>query len=116
MALERWLSNTTAAPKTTRAALTRSGSSPRCALAGDSAPGCSRSPRGRSGPPRGRAVRLQLPWLLVGLTTLLQRLTPQELQGRAYGIVGYRWLLVAMAARSAGAGAYLMRRYRRRVR
>jgi len=79
-----------------------------------------------------------LPWVLVGLTTLLQRLTPPELQGRAYaaadavitapqtisialgavliGIVGYRPLLAAMAASNAVAGAYLVRRYRRRVR
>jgi hypothetical protein len=28
-----------------------------------------------------------LPWVLVGLTTLLQRLTPPELQGRVYAAV-----------------------------
>lgn len=79
-----------------------------------------------------------LPWVLVGLTTLIQRLTPPDLQGRVYaaadaiittpqtisiafgaalvGIVGYRLLLAAMAASNALAGAYLVRRYRRRVR
>jgi MFS family permease len=79
-----------------------------------------------------------LPWVLVGLTTLLQRLTPRELQGRVYaaadavitapqtlsialgagliGIVGYRALLATMAASNAVAGAYLVRRYRWRVR
>jgi MFS family permease len=78
-----------------------------------------------------------LPWVIVGLTTLLQRLTPPELQGRVYaaadavittpqaisiglgaaliGIVGYRVLLMAMAASAALAGAYLLRRYRWRV-
>jgi len=78
-----------------------------------------------------------LPWVIVGLTTLVQRSTPPELQGRVYaaadavitvpqtisiavgaaliGIVGYRVLLGAMAASNALAGAYLIGRYRRRV-
>ncbi|MBV9944669.1 MAG: MFS transporter [Solirubrobacterales bacterium] len=78
-----------------------------------------------------------LPWVLVGLTTLVQRSTPPELQGRVYaaadavitvpqtisialgaaliGIIGYRALLAAMAASNALAGAYLVGRYRRRV-
>jgi MFS family permease len=78
-----------------------------------------------------------LPWVLVGLTTLVQRQTPPELQGRVYaaadavittpqtisvalgaalvGVVGYRVLLVSMAASNALAGAYLIGRYRRRV-
>jgi predicted MFS family arabinose efflux permease len=75
-----------------------------------------------------------LPWVLVGLTTLLQRSTPSGLQGRAYaaadalittpqtisiaagaalvGIAGYQVLLAAMAACNALAGAYLARGYR----
>lgn len=75
---------------------------------------------------------LSLPWVLVGLTTLLQRSTPAELQGRAYaaadalittpqtisiaigagliGIVGYRALLVAMATAMVLAGGYLLSR------
>ena len=78
-----------------------------------------------------------LPWVIVGLTTLMQRSTPAELQGRVYaaadavittpqtvsiaagagliGIVGYRVLLGAMAASSAIAGVYLVGRYRRSV-
>ena len=78
---------------------------------------------------------VSLPWVLVGLTTLVQRSTPPELQGRVYaaadalittpqtisvaagaaliGIAGYRVLLAAMAASSALAGACLVgRRYR----
>ena len=77
---------------------------------------------------------LSLPWVIVGLTTLLQRSTPADLQGRVYaaadavitlpqtisiavgaamiGIVGYRVLLGAMAASNALAGAYLLGRYR----
>ena len=77
---------------------------------------------------------LSLPWVIVGLTTLLQRSTPPELQGRVYaaadavitvpqtisialgaaliGFVGYRVLLGAMAATNALAGGYLVGRYR----
>lgn len=77
---------------------------------------------------------LSLPWVIVGLTTLVQRMTPSELQGRVYaaadavittpqtvsiaagaaliGIAGYQVLLAAMAACSAVAGGYLARRYR----
>src|SRR5581483_846553 len=62
---------------------------------------------------------VSLPWVLVGLTTLVQRSTPSELQGRVYaaadavittpqtisiaagaaliGIAGYQLLLAAMA-------------------
>ncbi|HET6867064.1 MAG TPA: MFS transporter [Solirubrobacteraceae bacterium] len=75
-----------------------------------------------------------LPWVIVGLTTLVQRMTPSELQGRVYaaadavittpqtisiaagaaliGIAGYQVLLAAMAGCSALAGSYLARRYR----
>jgi MFS family permease len=78
-----------------------------------------------------------MPWVIVGLTTLVQRLTPPELQGRVYaaadalittpqtisialgaaliGMVGYRGLLGGMAASNAIAGAYLIGRYRRCV-
>jgi hypothetical protein len=77
---------------------------------------------------------LSLPWVIVGLTTLLQRMTPSELQGRVYaaadalittpqtisiaagavliGIAGYQALLAAMAGSSALAGSYLAWRYR----
>jgi Na+/melibiose symporter-like transporter len=75
-----------------------------------------------------------LPWVIVGLTTLVQRLTASELQGRVYaaadavittpqtvsiaagaaliGIAGYQALLAAMAACNALAGGYLARGYR----
>ncbi len=77
---------------------------------------------------------LSLPWVIVGLTTLVQRMTSSELQGRVYaaadalittpqtisiaagaaliGIAGYQVLLAAMAGCSALAGSYLARRYR----
>jgi Na+/melibiose symporter-like transporter len=77
---------------------------------------------------------VSLPWVIVGLTTLVQRRTPSELQGRVYaaadavittpqtvsiaagaaliGIAGYQVLLAAMAGCSALAGSYLARRYR----
>jgi MFS family permease len=77
-------------------------------------------------------IGLSVPWVLVGLTTLLQRLTPPELQGRVYAaaealiatpqtisiaagaalieIVGYRALLGGMAAASVIAGLYLRAR------
>ena len=77
---------------------------------------------------------LSLPWVIVSLTTLLQRATPPELQGRVYaaaealittpqtisialgaaliGVVGYRSLLVAMAAANAVAAGYLLTRRR----
>lgn len=77
---------------------------------------------------------LSLPWVIVGLTTLVQRLTPSELQGRVYaaadavittpqtisiavgaalvGVAGYQVLLAAMAACNGVAGAYLARGYR----
>ncbi len=80
---------------------------------------------------------LSLPWVLVGLTTLMQRATPPELQGRVYsaadalittpqtisiaagaalvGIVGYQMLLAGMAVANLLAGAYLLGRYRWRV-
>jgi MFS family permease len=73
-----------------------------------------------------------MPWIVVGAITLLQRVTPAELQGRAYSAadlllgvpqtasiaagaalvaaVGYRWLLVAEAAVVALAAAYLLTR------
>jgi MFS family permease len=77
---------------------------------------------------------VSLPWVIVSLTTLLQRATPPELQGRVYaaaealittpqtisiavgaaliGVVGYRSLLVAMAAANAVAAGYLLTRRR----
>jgi MFS family permease len=77
---------------------------------------------------------LSLPWVIVGVTTLVQRLTPSELQGRVYaaadavittpqtisiavgavlvGIAGYQVLLGVMAACNGLAGAYLARGYR----
>ena len=73
-----------------------------------------------------------MPWIVVGAITLLQRLTPAELQGRAYSaadlllgapqtvsiaagaalvaVVGYRWLLGAEAAVVAIAATYLLTR------
>jgi Na+/melibiose symporter-like transporter len=75
---------------------------------------------------------LSLPWLVVALSTLLQRLTPAELQGRAYSavdaligppqilaiaigaalvdVVDYRALLAGMALTAALAAAFLARR------
>jgi len=75
-------------------------------------------------------------WLVIGLITLAQRLTPPELQGRAYsavdtlitvpqtvsialgasliGIVGYRTLLTAMAGVFALAASYLLTRAEQR--
>jgi Na+/melibiose symporter-like transporter len=75
---------------------------------------------------------LSLPWILVGFTTLIQRRTPAELQGRVYaaaetmastpqtisiavgaaliGVLGYRAMLGAMAAGLALAAAYLLTR------
>ncbi len=80
---------------------------------------------------------VSLPWVIVGLTTLVQRSTPRELQGRVYaaadalittpqtvsiavgaalvGVVGYQALLAAMAAASLLAGAALLPRYGWRV-
>jgi hypothetical protein len=80
---------------------------------------------------------LSLPWVLVGLTTLMQRATPPELQGRVYaaadavittpqtisivagaalvGIVGYQALQAGMAAANLLAGAYLLGRYGWRI-
>jgi MFS family permease len=73
-----------------------------------------------------------IPWIVVALISLAQRLTPAELQGRVYAAVdtfitvpqtasialgaaliaaaGYRALLVAMAAVLAVAAAYLLTR------
>jgi MFS family permease len=73
-----------------------------------------------------------IPWIVVAAITLLQRLTPAELQGRAYSaadlllgapqtasiaagaalvtVVGYRWLLAAQAAVVAVAAVYLLTR------
>ncbi|MBW4030469.1 MAG: MFS transporter [Acidobacteria bacterium] len=73
-----------------------------------------------------------IPWLVVALISLVQRLTPSELQGRAYSAVdmlitvpqtisialgagliavtGYRPLLVAMAVVMSVAAAYLLTR------
>jgi MFS family permease len=73
-----------------------------------------------------------MPWIVVAAITLLQRLTPAELQGRAYSaadlllgapqtasiaagaalltVVGYRWLLAAQAAVVAVAAVYLLTR------
>jgi MFS family permease len=70
-----------------------------------------------------------VPWIVVGAVTLLQRRTPDRLQGRVYSaadlllgapqtasiaagaallaVVGYRWLLVAEAVVVGLAGAYL---------
>jgi MFS family permease len=73
-----------------------------------------------------------IPWIVVGFTTLIQRRTPPELQGRVYsaadalvttpqtisialgaaliGVAGYRTLLGAMAAVLFLAAAYLLTR------
>jgi predicted MFS family arabinose efflux permease len=75
---------------------------------------------------------VSIPWLVVGFTTLLQRLTPPGLQGRVYaaadtlvttpqtvsiavgaaliGVTGYRPLLAALAAVVTLAAAYLLTR------
>jgi MFS family permease len=75
---------------------------------------------------------VSLPWLVVGFTTLVQRVTPAELQGRVYaaadalvttpqtisiavgaaliGVAGYRALLVVMAVVIAASGSYLLTR------
>jgi MFS family permease len=75
---------------------------------------------------------LSLPWVLVGITTLIQRQTPGELQGRVYaaaetmistpqtisiavgaaliGAIGYRAMLVAMGVGMAAAAVYLLTR------
>ncbi len=72
-----------------------------------------------------------IPWIVIGAYTLLQRLTPRELQGRAYSaaelalgapqtlsialgavlvsVVDYRFLLLAQAALTASAALYLLR-------
>jgi hypothetical protein len=72
------------------------------------------------------------PWIVVAVVTLLQRRTPGHLQGRVYSaadlllgvpqtasiaggavllaLVGYRWLLLAEAAATALAAAYLLTR------
>ncbi len=73
-----------------------------------------------------------IPWLVVALITLAQRLTPSELQGRTFaavdtlitvpqtmsialgaaliGVAGYRTLLVAMAVVMGAAAAYVLTR------
>ena len=73
-----------------------------------------------------------IPWLVVGLITLVQRLTPPELQGRVYAaaetlittpqtlsialgavlitVTGYQALLLAMAIMAALAATYLLTR------
>lgn len=75
---------------------------------------------------------VSIPWLVVGFTTLLQRLTPPHLQGRVYAaadtlvttpqtvsiavgaglisVTGYRPLLAALAVVVALAAAYLLTR------
>lgn len=75
---------------------------------------------------------LSLPWILVGFTTLIQRRTPAEIQGRVYaaaetmvstpqtisiavgaaliGVIGYRAMLVAMTVGTAAAAVYLLTR------
>src|ERR1700761_1587295 len=75
---------------------------------------------------------VSIPWLVVGFTTLLQRLTPPDLQGRVYaaadtlvttpqtvsiaggagliGVTGYQPLLAALAVVVALAAAYLLTR------
>jgi MFS family permease len=80
---------------------------------------------------------LGIPWVIVGLFTLLQRLTPGPLQGRVYsavdvlvgtpqtisialgavliGFVDYRVLLLVEAAVVAAAGAWLLTRPEQRV-
>jgi MFS family permease len=79
---------------------------------------------------------MAIPWIVVALITLTQRLTPNNLQGRAYSAVdaiittpqtmsialgagliavtGYRVLLVAMAATMSAAAAYLLTRAEQR--
>jgi MFS family permease len=78
------------------------------------------------------------PWILVGLTTMLQRLTPAVLQGRVYSaadalvttpqtisialgagliaVVGYRALLAVMAAVMVSCAAYLFSRLAQQAR
>lgn len=73
-----------------------------------------------------------IPWIVIGLITLAQRLTPPELQGRVYAaaetlittpqtisfalgaalitVTGYQTLLLAMACTIALAAAYLFTR------
>ena len=80
---------------------------------------------------------LGIPWIVVALFTLLQRLTPGPLQGRTYsavevlvntpqtisialgavlvGLVDYRLLLLLEAAVVAAAGAWLLTRPEQRV-
>jgi predicted MFS family arabinose efflux permease len=75
---------------------------------------------------------VSIPWLVVGFTTLLQRLTPMDLQGRVYAaadtlvttpqavsiavgaalisVTGYRPLLAAMAVVITLAAGYLLTR------
>jgi MFS family permease len=77
------------------------------------------------------------PWIVVGLITLLQRLTPGPLQGRVYSaaelllgapqtlsigagaalvtVIDYRWLLVAEATVMAASAAYLLTRQDQRA-
>lgn len=79
-----------------------------------------------------------VPWIVVGAVTLLQRVTPRELQGRAYSaadlllgapqtlsiaggaalvsIAGYRFLLLAEAVVVGLAAAYLLSRPEQRAR
>ena len=80
---------------------------------------------------------MAIPWLVVAVINLTQRLTPNELQGRAYSavdtlittpqtisialgaalitITGYPTLLLAMTAVMVLAAIYLLSRPRRRV-
>jgi MFS family permease len=77
-------------------------------------------------------IGISIPWLVVGLITLTQRLTPAELQGRVYsavdtlitspqpvsiavgagliGVAGYRPLLAAMATVATLSAVYLISR------
>jgi len=79
-----------------------------------------------------------IPWMIVGLFTLLQRTTPGPLQGRVYsavevcvgvpqtlsialgallvGFVDYRLLLVVEGFVVAGAGVWLLTRAEQRLR
>jgi MFS family permease len=81
-------------------------------------------------------IGISIPWLVVALISLTQRVTPNHLQGRAYSAVdtlitapqtasiafgaglisttGYRPLLIAMAAVMAAAGIYLLTRREQR--